>query len=140
MKVIYIDTSVLVSVFFEEASRENSHYVKLMNQADEIVSSALLEAEFLSAITREKADVEEGFRLLRQVSLVTPDRSLVAELKQIFAINYVRGADALHLACALFLDPSASEIMFLTADKKQQEIAKKLQFRTSAWASRASSH
>lgn len=126
MNAIYIDTSVLVAMFFENSEQ----YSQFLEDAEEIVSSSLLEAEFLSVIHREKANVSEGLRFLKQISLVVPDRSISKELELIFSKAYVRGADAFHLACALYLDPKANELRFLTADKQQEKAAKALGFTT----------
>ena len=38
------------------------------------------------------------------------------------------GADAWHLACALFLDPDANELVFLTLDRRQRDVAKSIGF------------
>jgi len=130
MRVVYLDTSVLVSIFFEEGARDNAVFLKLLNKAEEVISSALLEAEFLSVLHREKANRDEGLKLLKQVSLLNPDRSLQPELRRVFSMAYLRGADAFHLACALYLDPSAGEISFLSADDHQNSAAKKLKFKT----------
>ena len=130
MNVIYIDTSVLVSLFFED-STENSQLSRLLKEADEVVSSTLIEAEFLSVLHREKVNINTGIDYLKQISLVIPDRSISKELKTVFSKAYVRGADAFHLACALYLDPKASEIKFLTADKQQQKAAQLIGFSVS---------
>ena|SRR3989338_8083734 len=127
MNVIYIDTSVLVSLFLED-SAENAHFSRLLKEADEVVSSVLIEAEFLSVLHREKVGIATGIDYLKQISLVIPDRSIAKELGTVFSKAYVRGADAFHLACALYLDPKASEIKFLTADKQQQKAAQSLGF------------
>lgn len=127
MNVIYLDTSVLVALFFND-SEQNSRFSKLLKEADEVVSSVLIEAEFMSVLHREKANLDEGLRFLRQISLVVPDRSLSKELEIVFSKAYVRGADAFHIACALYLDPTALELKFLTADKQQESAARAIGF------------
>ncbi|MEI6805931.1 MAG: type II toxin-antitoxin system VapC family toxin [Myxococcaceae bacterium] len=127
MNVVYVDTSVLVSLFFED-SDSNNRFSRLLKEADEVVSSVLIEAEFLSVILREKINLSAGVDYLKQISLVIPDRSISKELGVIFSKAYVRGADAFHLACALYLDPKASELQFLTADIQQQKAAQALGF------------
>jgi predicted nucleic acid-binding protein len=124
MSAIYVDTSILVAMFFEGPTR----YPSLLQEIDTLMSSALIEAEFLSVIAREKADINAGLRYLKQISLVAPDRSLSKELEYIFSKSYVRGADAFHLACALYLDPKGSELKFLTADKQQEKAAQAIGF------------
>lgn len=127
MNVVYVDTSVLVSLFFDD-SHNNDRFSQLLKEADEVVSSVLIEAEFLSVICREKINPAAGVDYLKQISLVIPDRSISKELGVVFSKAYVRGADAFHLACALYLDPKTSELTFLTADKQQQKAAEALGF------------
>lgn len=126
MNAIYVDTSILVAMFFEDSSKHR----QLLQNADEVVSSALIEAEFLSVIHREQVSVADGLRYLKQISLVVPDRSISKELEVVFSKAYARGADAFHLACALYLDPTAGELRFLTADKQQEKAAKAIGFTT----------
>ncbi len=128
MKVIYIDTSVLVSLFFEGSIKENREFRNAIGKADEVLSSLLIEAEFFSVLTREKIPRDEGLQFLRQISYVIPDRSLASEINRILSLGYVRGADVFHLACALYLDPPAHKLLFLTADAKQRDLAKLLKF------------
>jgi predicted nucleic acid-binding protein len=130
VKIIYVDTSVLVCVFFTENHPLVNHFSDTLNNADEVLSSSLLEAEFLSVIKREGLPLKESLTLLEPVSLIIPERSLLVELKHIFDLSYLRGADAYHLATALYLDPSAKNLSFLTADKEQQDAAQKLGFST----------
>lgn len=125
MKVVYVDTSVLVSIFFDEPGL-NAQFIKAMEQADQVVSSILIQAEFLATIRREQVDLNEGIEFLKPISLIVPDRSLTREIKQVLSKAYVRGADAFHLACALYLDPSAKSLTFLTADVQQQKAAEAL--------------
>jgi predicted nucleic acid-binding protein len=131
MDVIYVDTSVLVSIFFEGNNPINRGFIEKLNTADEVVSCSLLEAEFLSVLKREKISFEGAKALLGQISLVFPDRSLFLELNKVLTTSYVRGADALHLACALYLDPGAAELIFLSYDKQQSSVAHQLGFRLS---------
>jgi len=128
MKAVYVDTSVLVSLYFEEETPQNESFKKILNSAEEVLSSSLIESEFLSVLSREKLAFSEGVQFLRQVSLVLPDRSLTPEFQRIFSTGFLRGADAHHLACALYLDPTATELVFLTADLQQKDMAKQLNF------------
>lgn len=41
---------------------------------------------------------------------MTPARRLTRELERVLAAGYIRGADAWHVACALYLDPTSSPI------------------------------
>ena len=95
---------------------------------DGLVSSNLLEAELRAAFGREH--VRCGAGLLDWVDWVYPNRSLSREFERVLSCGYLKGADLWHLACALFLDPDAQELAFLTLDRRQQEVARQLGFRS----------
>lgn len=128
MKVVYVDTSVLICVFLSEHHPKRAFFTDILNKADEVLSANLLEAEFLSVIKREGLSMKDGLTLLRSVSLVIPERSLEPELKRIFDATYLRGADAYHLAVALYVDETAQHLRFLTLDKDQEQAAQQLNF------------
>lgn len=128
MKVAYVDSSILVGILFGE--KDSLKWQRLLNLQDEVVSSFLTEAELFSAATREKVDLKSVEELLQFVSFIQPDRFLREEYHRIFSYGYVKGADACHLASALYLDPEAKVLKFLTADSKQKQIAAQLGFST----------
>jgi len=130
MKHLYVDSSVIVSLMFSEKGAPT--YKKQIIQADNAFSSVLLEAEVLAAARREGLALSWAAEFIQAVSLVFPDRSLSRELKTILEKDYCRGADACHLATALYLDPEAKSLGFLTADQNQKDLAKKLGFPTLA--------
>ena len=92
-----------------------------------LLASNLVEAEVRAALAREdtalEAEVFEG------ISWVFPDRPLTAELRRALDHGRLRGEDLWHIACALYLDSSASELFFLTLDGPQQRVAGALGFR-----------
>ena len=57
-----------------------------------------------------------------------PNRPLRGEFERVLVEGSVKGADLWHLACALFLAPEPKDLTFLTLDKRQEEIARKLGF------------
>jgi len=59
---------------------------------------------------------------------VHPNRPLSGEFERVTAEGYVKGAGLWHLACALFLAPDPKDLSFLTLDRRQEEIARKLGF------------
>ncbi len=127
MKFFYIDTSVLVSLMLKQGP-----YKVLKNQlesADDVISSQLIESELMSVCRREEVDLEIAFEYLNKVSLIIPDRSLRQEITKILKHGYCRGADLFHLSCALYIDPEAKELQFLTSDDKQKTLAKKTGFK-----------
>ena len=128
MNVIYCDSSAIVCLLLEEEA--HATYRQHLKKADEIISANLIEAEILAVATREKINLSQAALFIEPISMITPDRSLALEYQQIFKIDYCRGADAYHLACALYLDPHGRELLFLTADQRQKKIAHKLGFQT----------
>ncbi|PWU18116.1 MAG: hypothetical protein C5B49_07695 [Bdellovibrio sp.] len=127
MKVAYIDSSVVVGLMFSEI--ETQSLEKRLMKFDELISSNLLEAEVMSAAVREGVPLEHAVKLIKSVSLYYASSDLIEELRRVFKIDYIRGADAYHLACALALDPTAEELYFSSTDKKQMAIASSLGFK-----------
>ena len=126
MNVIYCDSSAIVCLLLKEGT--HTTYRQHLKKADEIISSNLIEAEILAVAAREKIDLSQAALFIEPITMITPDRSLALEYQQIFKIDYCRGADAYHLACALYLDPRGKDLLFLTADQRQKKIANKLGF------------
>lgn len=125
MTSFYVDSSIVATLLFEE---ENHKKYSSALQKGPLFSSALVEAEIYAAATREKISLELARSFIDPLSLVIPDRSLRAEYFKIFKTGYCRGADACHLATALYLDPSKENLVFVTVDKKQGLLAKELGF------------
>jgi uncharacterized protein with PIN domain len=126
LKAGYVDTSCLVAIAFGE--KGSTRVARRLEGFDVILSSNLLEAELRSAMHREGVGVEDA-KLLGGISWVHPDRALTEEMRRVLDASYVRGADLWHLAVALYLDPSAAEVAFLTLDERQQSAASLLGFR-----------
>jgi predicted nucleic acid-binding protein len=122
--ISYVDSSVVVAILFGE--RAASRFQRHLARCDEIVSASLLEAEVLAAAKREDLSIAEAAAEIDTLSLITCERSLQPEYHRIFGLGYCRGTDALHLATALYLDPDAETLTFLTADKPQAQLARKL--------------
>ncbi len=128
MKVAYVDTSCLVAVAFGEP--EADALARRLEGYAELVSTNLLEAEFLSALARER--VEGGAELLDAVTWLFPDRRLGPEMARVLAVGRLRGADLWHLAAALYLAETPSDVDFITLDREQGEAASALGFGTPA--------
>lgn len=125
MRIAYIDSSCLIAVAFEEpGSRE---LMLRLSRFDGLFSSALTEAEFRSALRRERRLGVVG-NLLSWLTWVYPRRRLTPEIEQILEIDSPRGADLWHLSCALFLRPKIRDLGFLTLDDRQDQIARALNF------------
>ena len=97
-----------------------------LDHVDQFFSSNLLEAELRAVLSRE--GVEEGESLMDGLSWVLPDRPLTPEIEAVLGAGSIRGSDAWHLACALYLSPDPGELEFLTLDGRQAAVARALGF------------
>lgn len=127
MKQAYVDTSWLVAIAFGEKGSDQA--TKVLRSDLRVVASNLLEAELRSALLRENVEEDPG-SILEGIGWILPDRSLAPELGRVFESGLLKGADAWHLACALYLDPDASTLAFLTRDVAQRRVARALGFPT----------
>ncbi len=123
MSIAYVDSSCFAAVLLAE--RGAAAMEARLAGFEEIVASNLLEAEVRSPLTREKIAMPPD--LLRPVRWILPDRVLTPEITRVHSHGYLRGADAWHLACALFFADPAS-LTFLTVDARQREVAERLGF------------
>jgi predicted nucleic acid-binding protein len=122
----FVDTSVILAVAFQEADFQD--VAERLERFDAVYASDLLEAELRSACRRDQRSVDE--RLIAPLRVVYPPRSIRAEVVRVLDAGYARGADCFHLATALFLVRSPSELTFLTLDKRQRDVAATLGFAT----------
>jgi predicted nucleic acid-binding protein len=120
----FVDSSCILALQLAEASATDVR--RRLAMFSSVYSASLLEAEVLSAISRERRIVNLG--LLDRLQPIYPDRSLRAEIEQVLDAGYVRGADCLHLATALYLTPDPAELTFLTLDERQRAVAVALGF------------
>jgi predicted nucleic acid-binding protein len=121
---LFIDTSAVVALAFGEPGHERVR--ELLMTAPDVFAAPLLEAEFRAALAREGAPQETA--LLGALRWVMPDRALSEELSRVFAAGRPRGADAWHLATALFLVTDPADLPFLTLDSRQRAVAEALGF------------
>jgi uncharacterized protein with PIN domain len=127
MRLAYFDTSCLVAIAFNET--DGREMPKLLSRFDRLFSSNLLEAEWCATLVREHVPLGDD-SLLAALTWVIPNRPLSPEIKRVLEVGYLRGADVWHLACALFLDPAARELSFVTLDSSQRAVAGALGFTT----------
>lgn len=128
MKKIYVDSSVVLSVLLEELNYEV--FSSLISNKHFVYSSPLLVAEVFSALHREKLSFQLAELVFSTIDfIILPQEDLFQEYPRIFKEGYLRGADAFHLATALYIDPLAKNLTFLTADERQKVVAKKLGFK-----------
>jgi predicted nucleic acid-binding protein len=124
VNLAYVDTSCLVAIAFGESGARR--VAARLGRFDRVFSSNLLEAELRSALIREGVSGDAARPLLAGISWIYPNRPLTREFDRIAATGYVRGADLWHLACALFLEPDGRDLVFLTLDRRQAEVAARL--------------
>jgi len=124
LKVAYVDSSAVVGLLFEEPGHEQ--IADAVAGFERVFSSNLLEAEVRAAAMRESVAEEPGMSILDRIDWVVPDRPLSRELSRVLVKGYLRGADLWHLACALYLLGSHGGAQFLTLDRRQRAVAKRL--------------
>ena len=128
MNEIFTDTSALVALLFEEPG--SFEIRRLFATLDQVYASNLLEAEVRGAAVREDVGQREVDSFLAKVKWVLPERPLSQELRAVSSCGvHLKGADAWHLACALYLAGDPSLLPFLTLDGDQAEAATRLGFK-----------
>jgi predicted nucleic acid-binding protein len=124
MNVAYVDTSALVAIAFGEEG--GSRIANRLREFEQILSSNLLEAEFRSALARER--VSGGSDMLTWITWILPSRPLSMEIDRVLAAGYLRAADLWHLACAVYVSGNPEELAFVSLDQRQREVAEALGF------------
>ena len=125
MKTAFIDTSGLVSIAFNEP--DAIEIARAMDSFDSLLASTLLEAELRAALKRENSNVVAD--ILSGITWIHPDRPLSREITEVLKTGYLKGADAWHLAVALYSTDNPGDITFITLDERQREVAETLGFK-----------
>ena len=123
MGVAYVDTSVLLAIAFGQHDPQELRDRLTGHTA--IFSSILLEAEARSAFVRAGPFEQH---ILTGVEWVLPDRSLTDEINVALRVGYLRGADLLHVATALYAAKGEAGMVFLTLDRRLREVVQALGF------------
>jgi len=126
VKVAYLDTSWLIAMAFDEPGAVDR--VAALEPYDVLLATSLTEAELVSVFAREGASLPSRF--LETLEWVYPARRLTPEIERVLGGGYVRGADLLHIATALYAAESPGEVAFLTLDERQREVAAAVGFET----------
>jgi len=122
-KAAYVDTSCIVAIAFGEPGSKK--LAKRLAGYEALFASGLLEAELKATLRRE--DVPGNpLDFLPGLDWVYPSRPLTVEIDRVLEAGYVRGADAWHLACALYLAPGGAELNFETLDARQRAVAERI--------------
>jgi predicted nucleic acid-binding protein len=120
----FVDSSVLVAIAFEEPGAQDLR--SRLAGFGELLASPLLEAELASALAREESD-GTATHLLEALRFLHPPRRLTADIEAALDAGALRCADLFHVASALYASPKA-ELVFLSLDSKQRDVAARLGF------------
>ena len=126
MSTAYVDTSALLAVAFNQP--EGQAIARRLDGFTDILASNLLSAELRSAFARERREFDA--HLITGFLWVLPDRPLTAEIEITPEAGYLRGADLLHVATALYAAQATGQMGFVTLDRQQQAVAVALGFQT----------
>ena len=122
----YVDSSCLVAIALGEPVAKR--IAARLAGFRVILAHPLLDAEVRCACAREGQPLPDAE--LQLVHWIDVDRPLSDEIDHVLSAGYVRGADGLHLATALYLAPDPRQLTFLTLDTRQRAVARALGFRT----------
>lgn len=123
----YVDGSAILSVALREPAGPD--IARRLADFTTLYSSNLLVAELQAAYVRERREFDADW--LSEILLILPNRSLYQEIAAALQIRYLRSADLLHIATALYaVNAIGLEMAFITLDNRQREVAAGLGFVT----------
>ena len=118
--MIYLDTSVALAHLLAEDRRPPADL-----WSEELWSSRLLEYELWNRIHGRdlaRSHTDHARLLIARVSLVEPDRAVLARALQPFP-THARTLDALHLATASYLQEKGGTVQVATYDTRMAGVA-----------------
>ncbi|MDB6086927.1 MAG: hypothetical protein JWN43_4808 [Gammaproteobacteria bacterium] len=131
----FFDTSAFGKRYIAERGSEK--VIELCEQADGLVVSVICLPEIISALcrlVREKKLAKTDYRKLKEIVAadladvdicqVTPQ--ILDTMVPLLEMNPLRSMDALHVACALAVEPD----VFVSADRRQLSAARKSGLKT----------
>ena len=124
MSVVYVDTSVLTAIAFDEPGA--AAHSRRLDEFARLISSNLLEAELRAAFARENLLFQES--AIAGIEWILPNRTLAPEFAIVLETSYLRGADLWHVATALYVSPEPDSLSFATLDARQGAVAESLGF------------
>ena len=124
MSIVYVDTSVLTAIAFDEPGA--AAHARRLDEFARLISSNLLEAELRAAFARENLLFQES--AIAGIEWVLPNRTLAPEFAIVLETSYLRGADLWHVATALYVSPEPDSLSFATLDARQGAVAEALGF------------
>lgn len=123
--IAYIDTSVMVAIALEKGG---SRLERMVLGYGRLMSSTLMESEFLSVMEREGL-LEDAHERLQRIDWILSGDRLTAQIRTVLSAVHLRGADLHHVATALSVFQDPSDAHFLTLDRQQARVARKLGFK-----------
>lgn len=127
---VFLDTSAFAKRYVAE--QKSDKVLELCQQADSLVVSVICLPELISTLSRllrEKKLTKAAFRKLKNdaiadladvdVCQITPN--VLVSVVSLLELYPLRAMDALHVACALAVEPD----IFVSADRRQLSAAKK---------------
>ena len=127
---VFLDTSAFAKRYVAE--QKSDKVMELCQQADSLVVSVICLPELISTLSRllrEKKLAKAAYRKLKNDAMadladvdicqITPN--VLASVVSLLESYPLRAMDALHVACALAVEPD----IFISADRRQLSAAKK---------------
>lgn len=127
---VFLDTSAIAKRYVAEP--ESDKVIALCQQADSLVVSVIYLPELISTLSRlvrEKKLTKADYRKLKgdamadladaDICQITPD--VLVSVVSLLESHPLRAMDALHVACALAVEPD----IFVSADHRQLSAARK---------------
>jgi predicted nucleic acid-binding protein len=127
---VFFDTSAFVKRYVEESGTEK--VVEICDQAEQLVLCVICLPEMISTLNRlvREGKLQGGdYQKMRDLILkeiedaeicyVTPE--VITQTIRCLENNVLRAMDALHLGCALVVEPD----LFVSSDQRQIEAAKR---------------
>ncbi|MES2178801.1 MAG: hypothetical protein V4550_13150 [Gemmatimonadota bacterium] len=122
----YVDSSCIVAVALRELTAKD--VIQQLREFAELSSNPLLDAEVRAACAREHVPLPAA--TLETIKWTQMTRPLSSEIDRVLSAGYLRGADCLHVATALYLSPDPEQLTFMTLDLRQRAVADTLGFKT----------
>lgn len=125
---VYFDTSGLIKKYLSETGSDN--VIKMCSSAQALYSSRISYAEMMATLERkirEAKNLEKELRVRIEefqihwlsINLIDVNENLKSFLDSILSKHPLKGADAIHLASALYISQKLSgDLVFASADEK----------------------
>lgn len=138
----YVDTSLVLSILFEEDTMEES--ISLLDNSKSKFSSTITIAECYNNLNKVKVSnvsqkmeiwystkVKELEKILSLLNFKVYDKDIVILIKTNINLSGCKTLDSIHLATAMYIKMKTdSEIKILSYDKKMNKVGKKIGLET----------